>query len=90
MWPKYWSFSISLSNEYLVLISFRINWFDLLAVQETLKRLLQHRYLKASVLQHSIPYGATLRVVKSGPRGELEVVMKRWGQIQDLSCRQRP
>ena len=54
MWPKYWSFSISPSNEYLVLISFRINWFDLLAVQETLKRLLQHHYLKASVLQHSV------------------------------------
>ena len=53
MWPKYWSFSISPSNEYLVLISFRINWFDLLAVQETLKRLLQHHYLKASVLWRS-------------------------------------
>ena len=41
-WPKYWSFSISLSNEYLGLVSFRIDWFDLLAVQETLKCLLQH------------------------------------------------
>ena len=54
-WPKYWSFnfSISPSNEYSWLISFRINWFDLLAVQRTLKSLVQHRSLKASVLQHS-------------------------------------
>ena len=51
-WPKYWSFSISISpsNEYLGLISFRIDWFDLLAVQETLKSLLQHHSSKASVL----------------------------------------
>ena len=41
-WPKYWSFSISPSNEYSRLISFRIDWFDSLAVQQTLKRLLQH------------------------------------------------
>ena len=54
-WPKYWSFtfSISLANEYSGLISFRINWFDLLAVQGTLKSLLQHHSLKASILQHS-------------------------------------
>ena len=48
-WPKYWHFSISPSNEYSELISFRIDWFDLLAVQERLKSLLQHN-LKASVL----------------------------------------
>ena len=52
-WPKYWSFSISLSYEYSGLISFRIDWFDLLAVQGTLKSLLQHHILKASILQHS-------------------------------------
>ena len=54
-WPKYWSFhfSISPSNEYSGLISFRIDWFDLLAVQETLKSLLQHHNSKASILQHS-------------------------------------
>ena len=53
-WPKYWSFSfsISLSNEYSGLISFRIDWFDLLAVQRTLKSLLQHSS-KASILWHS-------------------------------------
>ena len=52
-WPKYWSFSISPSNEYSGLISFRIDWFVLLAVQGTLKSLLQHHNLKASFLQHS-------------------------------------
>ena len=54
-WTKYWSFSfcISPSNKYSGMISFRIDWFDLLAVQETLKSLLQHHGLKASVLQHS-------------------------------------
>ena len=54
-WPKYWrfSFSISLSNEYSGLISFRIDWFDLPAVQGTLKTLLQHHSSKASVLQCS-------------------------------------
>ena len=51
-WPKYWSFSfsISLSNEYSGLISFRIDWLDLLAVQGTLKSLLQHHSSKASIL----------------------------------------
>ena len=53
-WPKYWSFSlnISLSNEYSGLISFRIDWLDLLAVQGTLKSLLQHHTSKGSILQH--------------------------------------
>ena len=54
-WPKYWCFNISISpsNEYSGLISFRINWFDLLAVQGTLKSLLQYNSSKASILQHS-------------------------------------
>ena len=52
-WPKYWSFSISPSNEYWVLISFRIDWFDLLAVQGTLKSLLEHHSSKASILGRS-------------------------------------
>ena len=50
-WPKYWRFSISLFNEYSGLIFFRIDWFDILAVQGTLKSLLQHYNLKTSVLQ---------------------------------------
>ena len=54
-WPKYWSFcfSISPSKEYSGLISFRMDWLDLLAVQETLKSLLQHHNSKASILQRS-------------------------------------
>ena len=54
-WPKYWSFSfnISPSNEYSGLIAFKMDWFDLLAVQGALKSLLQHHGSKASILQHS-------------------------------------
>ena len=55
MWPKYWSFScnISRSSEHPGLISFRMDWLDLLAAQGTLKSLLQHHSSKASLLQHS-------------------------------------
>ena len=52
-WPKYWSFSFSPSNEYSGLISFRMDWFDLLALQRTLKSLLQHHSSKAPILQCS-------------------------------------
>ena len=72
-WPKYWSFSFSISppSEYSGLISFRINWFDLLVVQGTLKRLLQHHNSKASVLwcsaffmvQLSHPYMTTGKTI---------------------------
>ena len=61
-WPKYWSFSFSISssNEYSRLISFRMDWFDLLAVQGTLKSLLQHHSSKASVQKAlSLLYGPT-------------------------------
>ena len=53
-WPKYWNFSLSISpsNEYSGLISFRMDWLDLLAVQGTLKSLLQHHSSKATILQH--------------------------------------
>ena len=63
-WPKYWSFSfsISLSNEYSGLISFRLDWFDLLAVQRTLKSLLQHYTWKVSSVL-SLLYGPTLTSV---------------------------
>ena len=58
-WPKYWSFSfsISLSNEYSGLISYRMDWFDLLAVQGTLKSLLQHYSSKVSILHSLGPHG---------------------------------
>ena len=72
-WPKYWSFSFSInpSNEYLGLISFRIDWFDLLALQGNLKSLLQHHISKASILQHlaflmtqlSHPYMTTRKTI---------------------------
>ena len=70
-WPKYWSFSISPSNEFSGLISFSIDWFDLLAVQGTLKSLLQHHNSKASVLwpsaffmvQLSHPYMSTGKTI---------------------------
>ena len=57
-WPKYWSFSFSISpsNEYLELTSFRIDWFDLLVVHETLKSLLQHHSSKALILWCSVFY----------------------------------
>ena len=72
-WPKYWSFSFSISpsNEYSGLISFRIEWFDLLGVQWTLKSLIQHHNLKASILWRSAffmvqlphPYMTTGKIV---------------------------
>ena len=69
-WTKYWSFSISPSNEYSGLISFKIDWFDLLEVQGTLKNLLQHHSSKASILwpsaffmvQFSHPYMTTGKI----------------------------
>ena len=67
-WPKYWSFSFSInpSNEYSGLIFFRIDLFDLLAVQGTLKSLLQHHSLKTSILQHSAFFKALLFYSISG------------------------
>ena len=69
-WPKYWSFSISLSNEYSGWISFRIDWLALLAVQRTLKSLLQHHSSKASVwcsaffmVEFSHPYMTTGKTI---------------------------
>ena len=70
-WPKYWSFSISPSNEYPELFSFRMDWLDLFAVQETLKSLLQHHSSKASILwpsaffavQISHPYTTTGKTI---------------------------
>ena len=72
-WPTYWSFSLSISpsNEYSRLISFRMDWLDLLAFQGTLKSLLQHHSSKASILQHpdffivqlSNPYMTTGKII---------------------------
>ena len=76
MWPKYWSYSISPSNEYSGLIFFKIDWFVLLAVQGTLNSLLQHHNLKASLLQHS----AFFMVQMSHPymTTRKTIVLTRW------------
>ena len=63
-WPKYWSVSLSPSNEYWGLISSKIGWFDLLAVQGTLKRLLQYHSSKASILQHSAFFIVQLSIIR--------------------------
>ena len=64
-WPKYWSFSFSISpsNEYLGLISFRMEWLDLLSVQEIPKSVLQYHSSKASILQHSAFLSPTLTFI---------------------------
>ena len=86
-WPKYWSFSFSISpsNEYSGLISFRIDQFDLLAVQEILKSLLQHQSSKASIFQHS----AFLTVQLSHPYTTTgkTIALTRWtfvGKVMSL------
>ena len=98
-WPKYWnfSFSISPSNEYSGLISFRINWFVLLAVQGTLKSLLQHHSSKASILWHSIffmvqlshPYMTTGKTIALTRRIFVGKVMSLLFNIQN-GCLKRP
>ena len=84
-WPKYWNFSfnISPSNEQPGLISFRMDWLDLLAVQGTLKSLLQHHSSKASILQHSAffivqlshPYMTTGKTIALTQRSSVGKVM---------------
>ena len=88
--PRYWSFGFSPSNEYLRLMSFRMDWFDLLAVQGTLKSLFQHHSLKASILwcsafftvQLSLSYMAiektialTLGTLAAGPPGNSQFLL---------------
>ena len=84
-WPKYWSFSFSISpsNEHQGLISFRMDWLDLLAVQGTLKSLFQHHSSKASILQHSAffmvqlshPYMTTKKTIALTRRTFVDKVM---------------
>ena len=79
-WPKYWSysFSISPSSEYSGLISFRIDWFDLLAVQGTLKSLLQHYSSKASVLQRSAFFMVQLSHPCMTTRKTIALMSAKW------------
>ena len=83
-WPKYWSFSLSISpsNEYSGLISFRMDWLDLLAVQGTLKSLLQHHSSKASILQCS----AFLMVQLSHPYRTTgkTIALNRWTFVSQV------
>ena len=81
-WPKYWSFSFSISpsNEYSGLISFRIDWFELLAVQGTLKNLFQHHSLKASILEHSA-YGQLSHLYMTT---EKIIVSTRWTFVVNM------
>ena len=88
-WPKYWSFSfnISPSNEYSGLISFRMDWLDLLAVQDTPKRLLQHHSSKTSILWHSAFFIVQLSnpYITTGKTIDLS----RWmfvGKVMSLLC----
>ena len=74
-WPKYWSFSLSPSNEHPGLVSFRMDWLELLAVQGTLKSLLQHHSSKASILQHSKFNYSQIIVPK--PPGVISVILNK-------------
>ena len=85
-WPKYWSFSFSIgpSNEYAGLISFQVDWLDLLAVQGTLKSLLQHHSSKASLLQHSAFFIVQLShpYVTTGKT----IALTRWTFVGKVMC----
>ena len=98
-WPKYWSFSFSISpsNEYSGLISFRMDWLDLLAVQETLKSLLQHHSSKASILpcsafvivQLSYPYvttGKTIALTRWTFVGKVMSLLFKWNLNGKYLC----
>ena len=94
-WPKYWSFSFSISpsNEHPELISFRMDWLDLLAVQGTLKSLLQHHSSKASILWHSAffmvqlssPYMTTGKTIALARRTFVDKVMSLLLNMLQLS-----
>ena len=81
-WPKYWSFSISPSSEYSGLISFRIDWLDLLAVQGTLKSLLKHNSSKASILQCSAFF--TVQLSHPYMTTGKTVVSTRWTSVDKV------
>ena len=86
-WPKYWSFSfnVSTSNEHPELISFRMDWLDLLAVQGTLKSVLQHHSEKASVLRHSAFF--TVQLSHPYMTTGKTIALTRWsfvGQVMSL------
>ena len=84
-WPKYWSFSIIPSTKILVLIYFRMDWFDLLAVQGTLKSLFQHHSSKASILWHSALF--TVQLSHPYMTSGKTIALTRWtfvGKVMSL------
>ena len=86
-WPKCWSFSISPFNDYLVLISFRMDWLDPLAVQGTLKSLLQHHNTKASILRCSVLF--LVQLSHSSMTTGKTIALTRWtfvGKVMSLVC----
>ena len=87
-WPKYWSFSFSISpsNEYSGLIFFRMDWFDLLAVQGTLKSLLQHHSSKASILQCSASFVVQIAHSYMTTRKTIALTIQTFCQQSDVSA----
>ena len=85
-WPKYWSFSFSISpsNDYLGLISFRMDWLNLLAVQGTLKSLLQHHSSKASILRHSAFF--TVQLSHPYMTTGKNIDLTRWTFVSNVSA----
>ena len=83
-WPKYWSFSISPSKEHPGLISFRMNWLDLLAVQGTLESLLQHHSSNASILQCSVFF--TVQLSHPYMTTGKTIAMTRWTFVGKVIC----
>ena len=84
-WPKYWSFSISPSNEYSGLISFKIDWFDFLVVQRALESLLQHHDSKASVLQHPASFMVLLSHLYTTTGKTIALIIQTFvGQVMSL------
>ena len=87
-WPKYWSFSFSISpsNEYSGLISFGMDWFDLLAVQGMLKRLLQHYSSKASILRHTAFFMVQLSHSYITTGKNIALTIRTYRQQSDVSA----
>ena len=86
-WPKYWSFSFNItpSNEHSGLMSFRMDWFDLLAVQGTLKSLLQHHSSKASILWHSAFF--IVQLLHTYMTTGKTIALTRWTFVDKLMCK---
>ena len=91
-WLKYWSFSFSISpsNEYSGLVSFRMDWFDLLAVQGTLKSLLQHYSSKASILRHSAFFTVQLSHPYMTTAKTITLTIRIFvGKVMSLHCKRQ-